>query len=47
MQRDEVTVKELKKLTATLADEKIQDNMTGTIDLRLNSSEVRLIQNVR
>ncbi|MCI9330947.1 MAG: FtsQ-type POTRA domain-containing protein [Oscillibacter sp.] len=38
---------ELQKLTATLADEKIQDNMTGTIDLRLNSEQVRLIQNVR
>lgn len=38
---------ELKKLTATLANEKIQDNMTGTIDLQLKSDEVRLIQNVR
>ena len=38
---------ELKKLTATLANEKIQSNMTGTIDLRLKGEEVRLIQNVR
>ena len=38
---------ELKKLTATLAKEQIQSNMTGTIDLRLKGDEVRLIQNVR
>ena len=38
---------ELQKLAATLANEKIQDNMTGTIDLQLKSDEVRLIQNVR
>lgn len=38
---------ELRKLTATLADEKIQDNMTGTIDLQLRGEEVHLIQNVR
>ena len=38
---------ELKKLTLTLADEKIQSNMTGTIDLRLKSEKVFLIQNVR
>jgi len=38
---------ELKKLTATLESEKIQSNMTGTIDLQLKSDEVRLIQNVR
>lgn len=38
---------ELKKLTATLAQEAIQSNMTGTIDLQLKSDEVRLIQNVR
>ena len=38
---------ELKKLTATLAKEQVQSNMTGTIDLRLKGDEVRLIQNVR
>lgn len=38
---------ELRKLTATLAKEQIQSNMTGTIDLRLKGEEVRLIQNVR
>ena len=38
---------ELKKLTATLADEKIQSNMTGTIDLRLESDRVFLIPGER
>lgn len=38
---------ELKKLTATLADEKIQSNMTGTIDLRLKSEEVFIIPGER
>lgn len=38
---------ELKKLTATLADEKIQDNMSGTLDLRLESDRVFLIPNER
>ena len=38
---------ELEKLTAALASEKIQSNMTGTIDLQLKSEEVRIIQNVR
>ena len=38
---------ELKKLTATLENEKIQSNMTGTIDLRLESDRVFLIPNQR
>lgn len=38
---------ELRKLTATLAKEQVQSNMTGTIDLRLKGEEVHLIQNVR
>ncbi len=38
---------ELKKLTLTLADEKIQSNMTGTIDLRLKSEEVFIIPGER
>ena len=38
---------ELKKLEATLADEKIQSNMTGTIDLRLESDRVFLIPDER
>lgn len=38
---------ELRRLTATLAKEQIQSNMTGTIDLQLKGEEVRLIQNVR
>lgn len=38
---------ELKKLTATLAKEQVQSNMTGTIDLQLSGDQVRLIQNVR
>ena len=38
---------ELEKLTATLAHEVMQSNMTGTIDLQLKSEEVRIIQNVR
>ncbi len=38
---------ELKKLTATLEDEKIQSNMTGTIDLRLESGRVFLIPGER
>ncbi|MCI8817853.1 MAG: FtsQ-type POTRA domain-containing protein [Oscillibacter sp.] len=38
---------ELKKLTKTLESDKIQSNMTGTIDLRLDSERIYLIQNVR
>ena len=38
---------ELKKLTKTLESEKIQSNMTGTIDMRLKDEQVFLIQNVR
>ena len=38
---------ELKKLALTLADEKIQSNMTGTIDLRLESDRVFLIPGER
>lgn len=38
---------ELKKLTATLEDEAIQSNMTGTIDLRLESDRVFLIPGER
>ncbi len=38
---------ELKKLTMTLESDKVQSNMTGTIDLRLKSEKVFLIQNVR
>lgn len=38
---------ELQKLTATLAKEQVQSNMTGTIDLRLKGDKVHLIQNVR
>lgn len=38
---------ELKKLAATLENEKIQSNMTGTIDLRLESDRVFLIPNER
>ena len=38
---------ELKKLTQTLENDKIQSNMTGTIDLRLESDRVFLMQNVR
>lgn len=38
---------ELRKLTKTLEDEKIQSNMTGTIDLRLESERVFLIPNER
>lgn len=38
---------ELKKLTMTLENEKIQSNMTGTIDLQLNSEEVFIIPNER
>ena len=38
---------ELQKLTLTLADEKIQSNMTGTIDLRLKSEEVFIIPGER
>ena len=38
---------ELKKLTATLESDKIQDNMTGTIDLQLDGKQVYLMQNVR
>lgn len=38
---------ELKKLTLTLADDKIQSNMTGTIDLRLESERVFFIPNER
>ena len=38
---------ELKKLTMTLADDKIQSNMTGTIDLRLESERVFFIPDER
>ena len=38
---------ELQKLTATLAKEQVQSNMTGTIDLRLKGDKVHLIQNER
>lgn len=38
---------ELKKLTLTLEDEKIQSNMTGTIDLRLKSEKVFIIPGER
>lgn len=38
---------ELRKLVKTLEDEKIQSNMTGTIDLRLESDRVFLIPNER
>lgn len=38
---------ELKKLTATLERDKVQSNMTGTIDLRLESERVFLIPDVR
>lgn len=38
---------ELKKLTATLEKEQVQDNMTGTIDLRLESDRVFLIPGER
>ena len=38
---------ELVKLTATLEDEAIQSNMTGTIDLRLESDRVFLIPGER
>lgn len=38
---------ELKKLTKTLESDKIQSNMTGTIDLRLDSERIYLMQNVR
>ncbi|MDE6455173.1 MAG: FtsQ-type POTRA domain-containing protein [Dysosmobacter sp.] len=38
---------ELKKLTATLEDETVQSNMTGTIDLRLESERVFLIPGER
>ena len=38
---------ELKKLTLTLEDEKIQSNMTGTIDLRLKSEDVFIIPGER
>ena len=38
---------ELEKLTATLAKEQIQSNMTGTIDLRLKSEEVFIIPGER
>lgn len=37
----------LQYLAATLADEKIQDNMTGTIDLSRDDGKAHLIQNVR
>ena len=39
--------RELQKLTMTLANEKIQSNMTGTIDMRLESERVFLIPNER
>ena len=38
---------ELQKLTAVLASEKIQSNMTGTIDMQLDSERVLFYQNVR
>lgn len=38
---------ELKKLAKTLESEKIQSNMTGTIDLRLESDRVFIIPNER
>lgn len=38
---------ELKKLTMTLESDKIQSNMTGTIDLRLKSERVFLIPDIR
>lgn len=38
---------ELKKLTATLARDEIQSNMTGTFDLQLDSERVLFYQNVR
>lgn len=38
---------ELTKLTATLAKEEIQSNMTGTIDLQSDSEQVFFYQNVR
>lgn len=38
---------ELKKLTATLEKEQVQSNMTGTIDLRLESDRVFLIPGER
>lgn len=38
---------ELQKLKLTLEDEKIQSNMTGTIDLRLKSDEVFIIPGER
>ena len=38
---------ELRKLTLTLEDEKIQSNMTGTLDLRLESGRVYLIPDER
>ncbi len=39
--------RELEKLTLTLASEKVQSNMTGTIDMRLKSKEVFIIPNER
>ncbi len=38
---------ELEKLTLTLANEVVQSNMTGTIDLRLKSEKVFIIPNER
>jgi len=38
---------ELEKLTLTLADEKVQSNMTGTIDLQLDSERTYLIPDER
>lgn len=38
---------ELRKLTETLENEKIQSNMTGTIDLQLKSEKVFIIPNER
>ena len=38
---------ELQKLTATLEKEQVQSNMTGTIDLRLESDRVFLIPGER
>lgn len=37
----------LQYLMLTLADEKIQDNMTGTFDMRRDDGRVNFIQNVR
>lgn len=40
-------VRELQKLTAVLSKEEIQSNMTGTIDMQLDSERVLFYQNVR